>query len=193
LANLAAVFGAVLLAVASGCDGEPAPTTENPFAGSGPGTRSAPPPPSIRSGRLARGAPPPVVRRSTSANGSEVAANGDPADPANPGDSGSETPESQPQFPEQDRAIAEATRQIAESPFTTHISYNNRAVAYFEKGEVELALADLNKAIELKSDYGEAWHNRGVVHEALGERDKARMDFAQAKRLNAATRPDTPE
>jgi tetratricopeptide (TPR) repeat protein len=165
---------AALLGFAIGCGGEPAPTGENPFAGSTGTGPSAPPPPSARSGRLTRGAPP-VVRPGTAANGSHPAANGDVESP--------EAPEPPPQFPEQDRAIALATSQIDASPLSAHVAYNNRAVAHFEKGEAEQALADFSKAIELKPDYAEAWHNRGVVHEALGNKRAAEKDLAEATRL----------
>ena len=172
------VAGCVVLpGLAVGCGGEPAPTAENPFASSAGTGPSAPPPPSARSGRLTRGAPP-VARRGTVTNGAHPAANGD----VEPSDSGPPE-EAPPQFPEQDRAIAQATSQIEASPISAYIAYNNRAVAYFEKGEAEQALADFTKAIELKPDYAEAWYNRGVVHETLGNKREAEKDFAEAKRL----------
>lgn len=172
--------GVVLIGLALGCGGEPAPTAENPFtssAGTGP---SAPPPPSARSGRLTRGAPP-VARRGTVGNGRHAATNGDAESPSDL-QSQADAP---PQFPEQDRAIAQATSQIEASPLSAFVAYNNRAVAYFEKGEAEQALADLNKAIELKPDYAEAWYNRGVVHETLGNKREAEKDFAEAERLRS--------
>lgn len=61
-----------------------------------------------------------------------------------------------------------------------HIFYNNRGIAYSEKGEHDLAIKDFDKAIELKSDYAEAYNNRGNVYDEKGDFDKAIADFNMA-------------
>ncbi len=61
-----------------------------------------------------------------------------------------------------------------------HIFYNNRGIAYGEKGEHDLAIRDFDKAIELKSDYAEAYNNRGNVYDEKGDFDKAIADFNMA-------------
>jgi tetratricopeptide (TPR) repeat protein len=49
------------------------------------------------------------------------------------------------------------------------------------------AIADYTKAIELKPDYAQAYTNRGLENEKLGQRDKAIADYHQALSLA----PDT--
>ena len=63
------------------------------------------------------------------------------------------------------------------------VFYNNRGIAYGEKGEFDLAIKDFNKAIELKSDYAFAYNNRGAVYRDKGEYDQAIEDCNEAIRL----------
>jgi hypothetical protein len=179
----------VLLALVVGCgEPDPVPSGQNPFSGSPSTPGPVQPPRAISSGQLTRGAPPPVASRVGSGDrrtsgppaSGGAATNGTAGDGTSSGPDGSDA---LPQFPEEDRAIAEATRLIDENPFTTHVAYNNRAVAYYGKGDLERALADLNRALEIKPDYAEALKNRSVVYDALGEPSKARADLAAAKRL----------
>ncbi len=44
-----------------------------------------------------------------------------------------------------------------------HVFYNNRGIAYGEKGDVDLAIKDFDKAIDLKPDYAFAYNNRCAV------------------------------
>ena len=46
---------------------------------------------------------------------------------------------------------------------------------------MERAIEDLNNAIELKSDYAEAYYNRGTVWSHLQQWEKARLDLTVAK------------
>jgi tetratricopeptide (TPR) repeat protein len=64
------------------------------------------------------------------------------------------------------------------------------AVAYFNKGNMYLAVNDytsalsaFNKAIELKADFGEAYYNRGYVYFRLGNKEAGSADLSKAGEL----------
>lgn len=59
-------------------------------------------------------------------------------------------------------------------------AYNNRASLYMAKGEVDKALADLNKAIEYDPTWGISYLNRGNIHRARHELAEAEADFTAA-------------
>ncbi len=61
--------------------------------------------------------------------------------------------------------------------------YYNRGLAHSKKGELELAIEDYSKAIELKPNYADAYYNRGGAWLRLGERDKAKVDLETARNL----------
>lgn len=63
-------------------------------------------------------------------------------------------------------------------------SYLSRGLAYSGKGELDKALADMNKAISLQSDNAFAYPNRASVYEKQDEVDKAIADYAKAIKLN---------
>ena len=67
-----------------------------------------------------------------------------------------------------------------------HVSYNNRGISYKEKGELDRALKDFDKAIELNPDFAEAYNNRGVAYGIKGQVDEAIEDFNKAIGLNSA-------
>ena len=56
-------------------------------------------------------------------------------------------------------------------------AYYNRALAYKKKSDVDRALADYAKAIDLNSNYTEAFLNRGLILESSGRATDARKDF----------------
>ena len=64
-------------------------------------------------------------------------------------------------------------------------TYYNRGLAHSKKGELELAIADYTKAIELKPDYADAYYSRGGAFLRLGEREKAEADLATARNMGA--------
>ena len=66
-----------------------------------------------------------------------------------------------------------------------HVFYNNRGIDYGEKGEVDLAIKDFTKAIELKPDYAFAYNNRGAVYRTKGEHDLAIKDCNKAIQLKS--------
>ena len=63
-------------------------------------------------------------------------------------------------------------------------AYNNRGIAYKNKGEIDAAIQDYNKAIDLNSEYANAYNNRGVAYANKGEIDAAIQDYNKAIDLN---------
>jgi len=61
--------------------------------------------------------------------------------------------------------------------------YCYRAVAYYFKGDYDLAIADYDRAIELRPDYVEAYINRGTTYISKGDYDRAIADFDRAIEL----------
>ncbi len=67
-------------------------------------------------------------------------------------------------------------------------AYYGRGVAFInqEQTQEELGLADLNKAIELKADYAEAYHERGALLLKQNKTDSGTADLRQALDLYEA-------
>ncbi|MHB8883207.1 MAG: tetratricopeptide repeat protein [Thermodesulfovibrionales bacterium] len=79
------------------------------------------------------------------------------------------------------------------------IGYNNRGNAYVQKGQLDLALKDLDKTISFFPDVTDkmAWENsdfsrrnimktymtRGSIYAKLGDKERAQADFDMAKRV----------
>ena len=59
-----------------------------------------------------------------------------------------------------------------------------RGSNYFALKLYECALQDFNRAIQLKSDYGQAYYERGLTYGALNDYQKAVEDYSQAILLN---------
>ena len=47
-------------------------------------------------------------------------------------------------------------------------------------GNYRQAIEDLNRAIEIKPDYAEAYNNRGIAYKGLGNYNQAIKDFDRA-------------
>jgi tetratricopeptide (TPR) repeat protein len=62
--------------------------------------------------------------------------------------------------------------------------YNNRGIAYGEKGQYDQAILDLNKAIEINPRYDKAYNNRGIVYRLKGQYGQAISDFNKAIEIN---------
>jgi tetratricopeptide (TPR) repeat protein len=62
----------------------------------------------------------------------------------------------------------------------SHNAYNNRALAYKAKGELESALADYEEALRLKPDFALAYTNRGLLFANKGEYERAIADYLAA-------------
>jgi tetratricopeptide (TPR) repeat protein len=61
--------------------------------------------------------------------------------------------------------------------------YAMRGTVYGFKGDSSQAISDLNKSIELKSDYGLVYRTRGAVYEGKGNYDQAIKDLTKAIEL----------
>jgi tetratricopeptide (TPR) repeat protein len=63
-------------------------------------------------------------------------------------------------------------------------AHNARGVAYFQSGDYDLALADLDQAIRIYPRLAKPYYNRGIIARAKGDLDKALTDFSDAIRLD---------
>ncbi|MBD2500682.1 serine/threonine-protein kinase [Anabaena azotica] len=90
------------------------------------------------------------------------------------------------QFKDYDKAIADfnqAMRLASNNPKLAAIAYDGRGNALAAQGKLPAALEDLNKAIENKQDFAQAYFNRAMVHTQLGNKQEALEDFAKADTL----------
>ncbi|GEM_PF-5402042 len=69
-------------------------------------------------------------------------------------------------------------------------AYNERGLSYTAKGNLNRAIADFNKAIEIAPDYGDAYNNRAVVYYMKGDFNKSWADVHQAESLGSVPHPD---
>ncbi len=63
-------------------------------------------------------------------------------------------------------------------------AYNNRGLAYGNKGDNDQAIKDYDKAIELNPQYAEVYFNRGFAYSNKGDNDQAIKDYDKAIELN---------
>jgi tetratricopeptide (TPR) repeat protein len=70
------------------------------------------------------------------------------------------------------------------SPAELATAYNARGVAYYQSGEYETAIQDIEQAIRIYPKLAKAYYNRGIVDRAKGALDKALADFSDAIRLD---------
>jgi len=63
------------------------------------------------------------------------------------------------------------------------VIYFYRGNAYHYKDECDLAIADYDRAIELRPDYAEAYNNRGNAYAHKGDHDRAIADYDRAIQL----------
>jgi tetratricopeptide (TPR) repeat protein len=57
-------------------------------------------------------------------------------------------------------------------------------ISYKDKGDIDLAIKDYSKAIELKPDYAVAYNNRGNAYKNKGDIDLAIADYRKALQIN---------
>ena len=65
-----------------------------------------------------------------------------------------------------------------------YMAYNNRGLAYYNKGAFNKAIDDYSEAIDLKPNYAEAFNNRGAAYNDQKIFDKANADLKKAIELN---------
>ncbi|HUK99222.1 MAG TPA: tetratricopeptide repeat protein [Nitrospirota bacterium] len=73
---------------------------------------------------------------------------------------------------------------IRREPEKVPVAYNNRGVAYENKGLFKKAIEDLDRAIILNPYYYLAYNNRGAVLGTIGQYDSALRDFTVAIAMN---------
>ncbi|MED5409139.1 MAG: hypothetical protein VYE36_00680 [Chloroflexota bacterium] len=62
-------------------------------------------------------------------------------------------------------------------------AYHNRALAYSEIGELNLAMDDLNHAIALDPDHWASYKHRSIIHQMLGDKEMSFKDYLKFKTL----------
>jgi tetratricopeptide (TPR) repeat protein len=78
-----------------------------------------------------------------------------------------------------DQAVDDYSEIIAMCPEDA-CARNNRGLAYLNKGLIQEALNDFNRAIELNADHPDHHNSRARLFEQLGDRDKAIFDSEAA-------------
>ena len=94
-------------------------------------------------------------------------------------------------FKNYDAAVQKATECVTQSPKTANV-YIVRAAIYTDKGDFDLAMTDINKAMQIDSKNPDAYHQRGVTYRAKYEKDyqdkeaknSALADFTKAIELD---------
>jgi tetratricopeptide (TPR) repeat protein len=64
------------------------------------------------------------------------------------------------------------------------VIYNNRGIAYDDKGDYDRAIQDFNEAIHLNPNAETAYYGRGNAYKKKGDYDRAIQDFNEAIHLN---------
>ena len=77
-------------------------------------------------------------------------------------------------------AAANASSRIFAVNRTYAEAYNTRGVASNKKGDLDFAMRDYEKAIELAPDYDKPYNNRGAIYIDKREFDRAIQDFNKA-------------
>ena len=72
--------------------------------------------------------------------------------------------------------IEENTREVVAINPKDAAAYNDRGIAYGEKGENNKAIEDFTKAIELNPKDAAAYNNRAIAYRKQGEVKKAEAD-----------------
>lgn len=78
------------------------------------------------------------------------------------------------------QALREAMRISVDNPF---LYYNRGCLNALDEYDLEAAVADFTKAIELDARFPEAYFNRGVIYLLQKEKEKAAEDFSRAGEL----------
>src|SRR6516165_1012150 len=78
-------------------------------------------------------------------------------------------------------AVVQSKRQNRKNPAA---AFNNRGLAYFEKGDDDRAIVDYNEAIRLDPKYAAAFNVRGFAYGAKGDYDRAIVDYGEVIRID---------
>ena len=82
------------------------------------------------------------------------------------------------------RALEDVEKALAsigeDDSFVLPIALTTRGNIYRNLERYDEAMADIERAIELNSDYYWAYYSRGLLYKELGKRKKAKSDFAYA-------------
>ena len=93
-----------------------------------------------------------------------------------------DSPVGLPQTPTQ-KPQPEVTESKSKPKEMDAIAYNNRGIAYLDKGQYGRAIEDFNKAIALDPNYASAYGNRGFAYQRLRRDAEAEKDFSMARQL----------
>ncbi len=77
-------------------------------------------------------------------------------------------------------ACSEIVRSEGEPIQDISTAYNNRGIAYAQKGDHDRAISDYTKAIEINARNGDAYSNRSNAYEQKGDHDRAIADSSKA-------------
>jgi tetratricopeptide (TPR) repeat protein len=77
--------------------------------------------------------------------------------------------------------------EIIHSEPDNAIAYHNRGIAHQSKGDLERALADFDKAIQLDPSYRSAYDARGRIYATKGDYARALADVTRASELAVKT------
>lgn len=69
------------------------------------------------------------------------------------------------------------------------IAYHNRGTAYYLNGDVDRAISDFNRTIELNPNYAPAYNSRGRAYASKGDFTHAVADVTKATELAPAASP----
>jgi curved DNA-binding protein CbpA len=92
--------------------------------------------------------------------------------------------------PEENTDGAPATAKVPASRDAR--DYRERGILAYRNGDIYLALADFDLAIDLNPHFSDAYIDRGVVFYRMGDFKRAFADIARAKRIDDLNRNQTP-
>lgn len=90
-----------------------------------------------------------------------------------------------PTAPAANLTIEQLDGMIAKEPNNSQYYYE-RALAYYEMGDLGAALKDFDKTVELEPGFASAFHDRGICRFELEMYDEAMKDFNEAIDLDSA-------
>jgi len=90
---------------------------------------------------------------------------------------------SKPSAPEPPPRVAPPPQQPS-SPQDRARMHTNLAVGYYERGQMDVAIEELNVAVSLDPGYAPAYNIYGLVYAVLGEERKAEQNFERALQLS---------